>query len=130
MHKNGYNRTKLTPIYISDQEFYQLFIASAAVANDVPEEYSDEDHEGGEDPYDEDPLVENVVEGEPHVSRQLLQAAHIFLHLEGTLISVCIFTEFWDRQAYSLTRNVKTEFAIYGLIFTECWVQTSIFSKS
>ena len=104
MHKNGYNRTKLTPIYIPDQEFYQLFIASAAVANDVPEEYSDEDHEGGEDPYDEDPLVENVVEGEPHVSRQLLQAAHILLHLEveGTMFLVCIFRECWDRLAYSL----------------------------
>ena len=90
---------------------HQLFIASAAVANDEPEEYSDEDHEGREDPYDEDPLVENVVEGEPHVGCQLLQAAHILLHLEGTILLVCIFGECWDRQAYCMTHNVKTEFA-------------------
>ena len=54
---------------------------------DVPEEYSDEDHEGREDPYDKNPLVENVVEGEPHVRGQLLQAAHVLLHLEGTVLT-------------------------------------------
>ena len=67
-------------------------ITVATVTNDTPEEYSYEDHKGREDPYDEDPLVENVVEGEPHVRRQLLQAANVLLHLEEIFL-VGIFGE-------------------------------------
>ena len=47
------------------------------------EEDADEDHEGGEDPDDKDPLVEDVVEGEPHVGGELLQTGHVLLHGEG-----------------------------------------------
>ena len=46
----------------------------------VPEQDSEQDDEGGEDPDDEDPLVEKVVECEPHVRGQLLQTVHVLLH--------------------------------------------------
>merc|ERR1719431_2202790 len=37
---------------------------------------------GGEDPDHQDPLVENIVEGEPHVCHQLLHATHVLLHCQ------------------------------------------------
>lgn len=36
--------------------------------------------EGHRDPDDEDALVEHVVEGEPHVGRQLLHRLDVLLH--------------------------------------------------
>ena len=62
----------------------------------LPEEYSNEDHECREYPDDKDPLVENVVQGEAHVGGQLLKAAHVFLHLEQVTVAQyskghCIF---------------------------------------
>ena len=69
---------------------------SSVVMINLPEEYSNEDHECREYPDDKDPLVENVVQGEAHVSGQLLKAAHVFLHLEEVTVAQyskghCIF---------------------------------------
>ena len=46
----------------------------------LAEQNPEEDHEGGEDPDDQDSFVEDVVHCEPHVCRQLLHCAHVFLH--------------------------------------------------
>ena len=62
--------------------------SSVAMIN-LPEEYSNEDHECREYPDDKDPLVENVVQSEAHVGGQLLKAAHVFFHLEQVSAAQC-----------------------------------------
>ena len=59
-----------------DQAQAEQHQAGLLVAKQDPQQ----DHKGRKDPDDEDPLVENVVEGEAHVGGELLQTAHVLLH--------------------------------------------------
>lgn len=54
----------------------------------LAEQDGEENHEGGEDPHDQDSFVKDVVHCESHVCCQLLHRAHIFFNCQLKMFEI------------------------------------------